>query len=194
MHLHAVKQIFRYLKGTNNIGLWYSTDSYIALTAFADDDHAGFQDTRRSTSSSILGDRLVSWSSKKQKITTISSTEAEYIALSGCCAQILWMRSQLTDYGLGFNKIPLYFDSKSAITLCCNNVQHSRSNHIDIIYHLIKEQVENGVVELYFVRTEYQLADIFTKAMGRERLKFMGLSRTIPTNFYKFIDLVCELY
>ncbi|GJY75798.1 hypothetical protein Tco_0480914 [Tanacetum coccineum] len=164
------------------------------LEAFADDDHAGFQDTRRSTSSSILGDRLVSWSSKKQKITTISSTEAEYIALSGCCAQILWMRSQLTDYGLGFNKIPLYFDSKSAITLCCNNVQHSRSNHIDIIYHLIKEQVENGVVELYFVRTEYQLADIFTKAMGRERLKFMGLSRTIPTNFYKFIDLVCELY
>ncbi|GJU84480.1 retrotransposon protein, putative, ty1-copia subclass [Tanacetum coccineum] len=82
------------------------------------------------------------WSSKKQKSTDISSTEAEYIALSGCCAQILWMRSQLTDYALGFNKIPLYCDNKSAIALCCNNVQHSRSNHIDIRYHFIKELVE----------------------------------------------------
>ncbi|GJR46004.1 retrovirus-related pol polyprotein from transposon TNT 1-94 [Tanacetum coccineum] len=131
--------------------------------------------TRRSTSRSmqLLGDRLVSWSSKKQKITTISSIEAEYIALSGCCDQIIWMRSQLTAYGLGFNKIPLYYDNKSAISLCCNNVQHSRSKHIDIRYHFIKEQVENRVVELYFVRTEYQLADIFTKALGRERLDFL---------------------
>ncbi|GKC94868.1 retrotransposon protein, putative, unclassified [Tanacetum coccineum] len=149
-HLHAVKRIFRYLRGTINMGLWYSKDSCIALTAFADADHAGCQDTRRSTSG-----------------------KAEYIALSGCCAQILWMRSQLTDYGLGFNKIPLYCDNKSAIALCCNNVQHSRSKHIDIRYHFIKEQVENGVVELYFVRTEYQLADIFTKALGRERLDFL---------------------
>ncbi|GJY45927.1 retrovirus-related pol polyprotein from transposon TNT 1-94 [Tanacetum coccineum] len=92
-HLHAVKKIFRYLRGTINMGLWYSKDSCIALTAFADADHAGCQDTRRSTSGSmqLLGDRLVSWSSKKQKSTTISSTEAECIALFGCCAQILWM-------------------------------------------------------------------------------------------------------
>nr|GEZ00094.1 ribonuclease H-like domain-containing protein [Tanacetum cinerariifolium] len=75
------------------------------------------------------------------------------IALSGCCAQILWMRSQLSDYGLAFNKIPMYCDNKSAIALCCNNVQHSRSKHIDIRYHFIKEQVENGVIELYFVNT-----------------------------------------
>ncbi|GJT10155.1 retrovirus-related pol polyprotein from transposon TNT 1-94 [Tanacetum coccineum] len=75
------------------------------------------------------------------------------------------MRSQLTDYGLKFNKIPLYYDNKSAIALCCNNVQHSRSKHIDVRYHFIKEQVENGVVELYFVITEYQLVDIFTKAL-----------------------------
>nr|GFA92565.1 Gag-Pol polyprotein [Tanacetum cinerariifolium] len=103
----------------------------------------------------ILGERLISWSSKRQKSAAISSTEAEYIALSGCCAQILWMRSQLLDYGLAFNKIPMYCDNKSAIALCCNNVQHSRSKHIDIRYHFIKEQVENGVIELYFVNTEY---------------------------------------
>ncbi|GKF03456.1 hypothetical protein Tco_0030379 [Tanacetum coccineum] len=120
-HLHAVKRIFRYLKGTVNQGLWYSKDSAIDLTAFVDADHAGCQDTRRSTS------------------------------------RILWMRSQLTNYGFGFNKILMYCDNKSAIALCCNNVQHSKLKHIDIRYPFIKEQVENGVVELYFVRMEYQL-------------------------------------
>ncbi|GJY71642.1 copia protein [Tanacetum coccineum] len=137
------------------------------LTANA--NRAGCQDTRRSTSGcmQLLGDRLVSWSSKRQKSAAISSTEAEYIAMSGCCAQILWMRSQLTDYGLGFNKIPMYCDNKSAIALCCNNVQHSRSKHIDIRFHFIKEQVENGVVEKLTLSYEITATDIFTKAFGR---------------------------
>ncbi|GJW93257.1 retrovirus-related pol polyprotein from transposon TNT 1-94, partial [Tanacetum coccineum] len=114
--------------------------------------------------------------SKKQKSTAISTTEAEYIAMSRCCAQILWMRSQLSDYGFAFNKIPLYCDNRSAIALCCNNVQHSRSKHIDIRHHFIREQVEKSVVELYFVTTNYQLADIFTKALPRKRFEFL-LSR-----------------
>nr|GFB57584.1 copia protein [Tanacetum cinerariifolium] len=170
-HLEALKRVFRYLKGTINWGLWYSKDAAIALTAYADADHAGCQDTRRSTSGSaqFLGDKLVSWSSKKQQSTAISTTEVEYIAMSGCCAQILWMRSQLTDYGFDFNKIPLYCDNRSAIALCCNNVQYSRSKHIDIRHHFIREQVERGVVELYFVLTDYQLADIFNKALPRQR-------------------------
>ncbi|GJR71827.1 hypothetical protein Tco_0084192 [Tanacetum coccineum] len=174
-HLQAVKRIFRYLKGTINMGLWYSKDTGMSLTAYADADHAGCQDTRRSTSGSaqFLGDKLVSWSSKKQKCTAISSTEAEYIALSGCCAQILWMRSQLTDYGFQFNKIPLYYDNKSEIALCCNNVQHSRAKHIDVRYHFIKGKVENRIVELYFIRIEYQLANIFTKLLLRERFNFL---------------------
>ncbi|GKB83740.1 hypothetical protein Tco_0950635 [Tanacetum coccineum] len=197
-HLNAVKRIFRYLKGTVHRGLWYPKDSSFALTAFADADHAGCQDTRRSTSGSIqlLGDRLVSWSSKRQKSAAISSTEAEYIALSGCCAQVLWMRSQLTDYGFGFNKIPMYCDNKSAIALCCNNVQHSRSKHIDIRFHFIKEHVENGVIELYFVNTEYQLADIFTKALGRERIEFLinklGMRSFTPDTLKKLADDVDE--
>nr|GFB53091.1 retrovirus-related Pol polyprotein from transposon TNT 1-94 [Tanacetum cinerariifolium] len=150
-------------------------DSSVALTAFADADHAGYQDTYQSTSESVqfLGERLISWSSKRQKSAVIFSTEAKYIALSGCCAQILWMRSQLSDYGLGFNEIPMYCDNKSAIALCCNNVQHSRSKHIDIRYHFIKEQVENGRIELYFVNIEYQLTYLFTKALGRERIEFL---------------------
>ncbi|GJX71645.1 hypothetical protein Tco_0308816 [Tanacetum coccineum] len=135
------------------MGLWYSKDTGMSMTTYADGDHAGCQDTRRSTSGSaqFLGDKLVSWSSKKQKFIAISSTEDKYIALFGCCAQILWMRSQLTDYGFQFNKIPLYNDNKSVIALCCNNVQHSQAKYIDVLYHFIKEQVENGIVELYFV-------------------------------------------
>ncbi|GJV15085.1 hypothetical protein Tco_1360408 [Tanacetum coccineum] len=174
-HLEAVKRVFWYLQGTINMGLWYPKDTAMALTAYADADHAGCQDTRRSTSGSaqFLGDKLVSWSSKKQTSMSISSIEVEYIVMSGCCAQILWMRSQLSDYGFAYNHIPLYCDNKSAIALCCNNVQHSRSKHIDIRHHFIREQVEKGVVELYFVRTEYQLADIFTKALPRERFEFI---------------------
>ncbi|GJY90745.1 retrovirus-related pol polyprotein from transposon TNT 1-94 [Tanacetum coccineum] len=174
-HLHAVKRIFQYLRGTLNMGIWYSKDTNIALTSFADADHVGCQDTRKSTSGSaqFLRDRFISWSLKKQKITVISSIEVEYIALFGCYAQILWMRSQLTDFGFEFNKIPLYYDNKSVIALCCNNEQRSRSKHIDVRYHFIKELVKNGVVELYFIRTEYQLANIFTKALLRERFKFL---------------------
>ncbi|GKA73800.1 retrovirus-related pol polyprotein from transposon TNT 1-94 [Tanacetum coccineum] len=154
-HLQAVKWIFRYLKGTINMGLWYSKDTDMSFTAYADADHAGCQDSRRSTSGSA------------------QFLEAEYIALSGCCAQILWMRSQLTDYGFQFNKIPLYCDNKSAIALCCNNVQNSRAKHIDVRYHFIKEQVENGIVKLYFVQTEYQLANIFTKPLPQDRFNFL---------------------
>nr|GEZ27547.1 hypothetical protein [Tanacetum cinerariifolium] len=112
------------------------------LTAYADADHACYQDTRRSTlgSAQFLGDKLVNWSSKKQKSAAVSSTEVKYIALSGCYAQILWMRSQLTDYGFQFNKIPLYYDNKITIVLCCNNVQHSRAKHINVRYHFIKEK------------------------------------------------------
>ncbi|GJX17132.1 retrovirus-related pol polyprotein from transposon TNT 1-94 [Tanacetum coccineum] len=151
-------------------------------------------DTRRSTSGSaqFLGDKLVSWSSKKQKSTAISSTKAEYIALSGCCAQILWMRSQLTDYGFTFNKIPLYCDNKSTIALCCNNVQHSRAKHNDVRYHFIKEKVENGIVELYFVRAEYQLVDIFTKPLPRERFNFliekMGMRSLSPKTLKRLTE------
>ncbi|GJW32030.1 hypothetical protein Tco_0052062 [Tanacetum coccineum] len=83
------------------------------------------------------------------------------------------MCSKLTDYGFQFNKIPQYRDNKSVIALCCINVQHSRAKHIDVRYHYIKEKVENGIVELYFVRTEYQLADIFTKPLLRERFNFL---------------------
>ncbi|GJY02458.1 retrovirus-related pol polyprotein from transposon TNT 1-94 [Tanacetum coccineum] len=124
----------------------YSKDSGFELTVFSDADHAGCIDTHKSTSGGIqfLGDKLVSWMSKKQDCTAMSSAEAEYVALSA-----------------------------SSIAISCNPVQHSRTKHIHTRYHFIKEQVENGIIELYFVRTEYQLADMFTKALPEDMFQYL---------------------
>nr|GEV86060.1 hypothetical protein [Tanacetum cinerariifolium] len=176
-HLKEVIRIFRYLRGTIDMGLWYPKDSRFELTAFSDADHAGCIDTRKSTSGGIqfLGDKLVSWMSKKQDCTAMSSAEAEYVALYASCAQVMWMRTQLKDYGFNYNKIPLYCDSQSAIAISCKPVHHSRTKHIHTRYHFIKEQVKNGIIELYFVRTEYQLADMFTKALLEDRFKYLAI-------------------
>nr|GEY93083.1 hypothetical protein [Tanacetum cinerariifolium] len=161
--------------------------SSFGLTAFSDADHVGCINSRKSTSRGIqfLGDKLVSWMSKKQNYITMSSAEAEYVALSASCAQVMWMRTQLQDYGFNYNKIPLYCDSQSAIAILCNPVQHSHTKHIHTRYHFIKEQVENSIIELYFFRTEYQLADMFTKAnpkiglsilLGELAVRYVGIS------------------
>ncbi|GJS49813.1 retrovirus-related pol polyprotein from transposon TNT 1-94 [Tanacetum coccineum] len=141
-HLKEVKRIFKYLKGTINMRLWYPKDSGFELTAFSDADHAGCLYTRKSTSGGIqfLGDKLVSWMSNKQNCTAMSSAEAEYVALSASCAQVMWMRTQLQDYGFNYNKIPLYCDSQSAIAISCKAVHHSHTKHIHTRYHFIKEQ------------------------------------------------------
>nr|GEW96256.1 retrovirus-related Pol polyprotein from transposon TNT 1-94 [Tanacetum cinerariifolium]GEW96297.1 retrovirus-related Pol polyprotein from transposon TNT 1-94 [Tanacetum cinerariifolium] len=164
-----------YLRGTVNMGLWYPKGSSFELTAFSDANHAGCIDSRKSTSGGIqfLGDKLVSWISKKHNCTAMSLAEAEYVALSTSCAQVMWMRTQLQDYGFNYNKILLYCDSQSAIAISCNPVQHSRTKHILTRYHFIKEQAKNGIIELYFVRTEYQLADMFTKALPEDRFKYL---------------------
>nr|GEZ71682.1 retrovirus-related Pol polyprotein from transposon TNT 1-94 [Tanacetum cinerariifolium] len=140
-----------------------------------DADHAGCIDSHKSTSGGIqfLGDKLVSWMSKKQNCTAMSSAEAEYVALSAGCAQVIWMRTQLQDYDFNYNKIPLCRDSQSAIAISCNLVQYSSTKHIHTRYHFIKEQVENDIIELYFVRTEYQFADMFTKALPEDRFKYL---------------------
>nr|GEX88425.1 retrovirus-related Pol polyprotein from transposon TNT 1-94 [Tanacetum cinerariifolium] len=122
-HLTVVKWIFWYLKDTINMGLWYPKDIDFELTAFSNLDHAGYPDSRKST----------------------SGAKAEYVSLSACCAQVLWLRTQLTDYGFHFDKIPMYCDSKAAIAISCNPVHHSRTKHIDVRYHFIKENVEKGI-------------------------------------------------
>ncbi|GJX77939.1 hypothetical protein Tco_0324750 [Tanacetum coccineum] len=126
-HLKEVKRIFCYLRGTVNMGLWYTKDSSFELTGFSYADYAGF----------------------------------------------IWMRTQLTDYGFHFNKIPIYCDSESAIAISCNPVQHSRTKYIVVRYHFIKEHVEKGTIELYLVKTDYQLADLFTKALLVDRFNYL---------------------
>nr|GEU73171.1 retrovirus-related Pol polyprotein from transposon TNT 1-94 [Tanacetum cinerariifolium] len=174
-HLKEVKRIFRYLWRTVNTCLWYTKDSGFELTEFSDADYVECKDTFKSTSGGVqfLGEKLVSWSSKKQDCTALSTVETEYVSLSTCCAQVLWMRTQLIDYGFHFKKIPIYCDSKSAIAISCNPVQHSRTKHIDVRYHFIKEHVEKGTIELYFVKKDYQLADIFTKALPADRFNYL---------------------
>nr|GEU74711.1 retrovirus-related Pol polyprotein from transposon TNT 1-94 [Tanacetum cinerariifolium] len=174
-HVSAVKGIFRYLKRTINLGLWYPKDFGFDLTAYSDADHTGCHLDRKSTSGRVqfLGDKLVCWSSKKQNCVFISTAESEYVAISTCCAQVLWMRTQLTDYGFFYDKVLIYCDSKSAIAISCNPVQHTHTKHIDVRYHFIKDHVEKGTIELYFVGTEYQLADLFTKSLPEARFKFL---------------------
>ncbi|GJU43782.1 retrovirus-related pol polyprotein from transposon TNT 1-94 [Tanacetum coccineum] len=156
-HLTAVKRIFRYLKDSINMGLWYPKDTGFELTAFSDSDHAGCLDSRKSTSGGIQflgGDKLVSWSSKKQDCTLTFSAEVEYVSLSACCAQVLWLRTQLTDYGFHFDKIPMYCDSKAAIAISCNpspSIPVSKSH--DVRYQLQKEsKVKRDIVDLFFCR------------------------------------------
>ncbi|GJQ99365.1 retrovirus-related pol polyprotein from transposon TNT 1-94 [Tanacetum coccineum] len=174
-HLKEVKRIFWYLRQSYNMGLWYPKDSGFELIAYSDADHAGCKDDCKSTSGGLqfLGGKLMSWSSKKQDCTTMSTTEVEYVSLSACCAQVIWMRTQLLDYGYKYNRIPMYCDSKSAIAISCNPVQHYKTKHIDIRYHFIKVHVEKGTVEIYFVGTEYQLANLFTKALPKERFEYL---------------------
>nr|GEY25322.1 reverse transcriptase domain-containing protein [Tanacetum cinerariifolium] len=156
-------------------GLNQAPRARFELTGFSNADYAGCKDTFKSTSggAQFLDEKLVSWSSKKQDCTVLSTAEAEYVSLSTCCAQVLWMRTQLTDYGFHFNKIPIYFDLKLAIAISCNLVQHSRTKHIAVRYHFIKEHVEKGTIELYFVKTDYQLVDLFTKALPADRFNYL---------------------
>ncbi|GJW79743.1 hypothetical protein Tco_0143718 [Tanacetum coccineum] len=132
------------------MGLWYSKDFGFELIAYSDADLVGCIDDYKSTSGEIqfLGDKLVSWSSKKEDCTTMSTVKAEYVSLLACCAQVIWMRTQLLDYGYRYNKIRIYCDSKSAIAISCNPVQHSRTKHINIRYHFIKEHVEKGTSDI----------------------------------------------
>ncbi|WVZ75462.1 hypothetical protein U9M48_023512, partial [Paspalum notatum var. saurae] len=152
-HHRAVKRIFRYLKFTPVLGLWYSSGSSLSLRGFSDADHAGCRIDRKSTSGTcqLLGTSLVSWSSRKQASVSLSTTEAEYIAAGRCCSQLLWMKATLSDFGLKFGKIPLLVDSTSTISIAKNPVLHSRTKHIDVRFHFLRDHYEKGDIDLVYV-------------------------------------------
>ena len=169
-HLSAVKRIMRYLLGTINLGLWYPKNSTCNLIGYSDSDFAGSKTDRKSTSGTcqFIGSALVSWHSKKQNSVALSTAEAEYISAGSCCAQILWMKQQLSDYGIILDRIPIKCDNTSAINLSKNPVQHSRTKHIEIRHHFLRDHVLKGDCVLEFVDTKNQLADIFTKPLPKE--------------------------
>jgi len=168
--LSVVKRIIRYLLGTMNIGLWYPRNSICTLIGYSDSDFAVSKTDRKSTSGTcqFIGSTLVSWHSKKQNSVALSTTEAKYIFAGSCCAQILWMKQQLFDYGIFLDHIPIRCDNTSAINLFENAVQHSRTKHIEIRHHFLRDHFLKGDCVLEFVDTKNQLADIFTKPLSKE--------------------------
>ncbi|WVZ58838.1 hypothetical protein U9M48_009064 [Paspalum notatum var. saurae] len=166
-HLTAVKRILRYLKHTPSIGLWYPKGANFKLLGYMDSDFAGCRVECKSTSGGcyLLGRSLILWSYKKQNCVSLSTAEAEYIAVGSSCAQLLYMKQTLKDYGVELTRIPLLCDNKSAVNLTNNPVQHSRTKHIDIRHHFIRDHVAKGDILLRNVGTKEQLADIFTKSL-----------------------------
>jgi hypothetical protein len=155
-HLVAVKRILRYLVHTPNLGLWYPKGSKCNLLGYSDFDYVGCKVDRKSTLGicQFLGRYLVSWSSKTQNCVALSTTEAEYVAASACCAQLLWMRQTLCDFGCRFTKIPILCDNESAIKLANNPVSHSRTKHIDIRHHFLRDHEAKGDIEIHHVSTK----------------------------------------
>jgi hypothetical protein len=168
IHLLAAKRIFRYLQGTADFGLLYKKGEHSDLMGFTDSDYAGDQDDRKSTSGYVfmLGTGAVSWSSKKQPIVTLSTTEAEFVAAASCACQAIWLRRILEE--IQFKQqgaTSIYCDNSSTIKLSRNLVLHGRSKHIDVKYHFLRDLAKDEVINLIFCRSEDQVADIFTKPL-----------------------------
>ncbi|KAD4180341.1 hypothetical protein E3N88_28932 [Mikania micrantha] len=165
-HLIAVKRIFRYLFGKPRLGLWYPKNFEFSLHAYSDSDFGGCNLDRKSTMGGCqyLGDRLVSWQCKKQTTVSTSTAEAKYVVASSCCSQVIWMQQQLVDYGLNFLDSPIYCDNEVALQIVKNPVQHSKTKHIDIRIHFIRDCFERKLIHLENVHTDDNLADLFTKS------------------------------
>ncbi|KAI3672949.1 hypothetical protein L6452_39053 [Arctium lappa] len=194
-HYQAVKRIFRYLKGQPRLGLWYPHDSSFDLLAYSDSDLGGANLDRKSTSGGcqFLGARLVSWQCKKQTTMSTSTTEAEYIAASSCCSQVLWIQNQMMDFGVTFLHTPIFIDNRSAISIVNNHVKHSKTKHIEIRYHFIRDCNEKKLIHVVKVHTDNQFVDLFTKAFDVNTAYVPNIINTLcPPK--KFITTLCILF
>ncbi|GJW72817.1 hypothetical protein Tco_0132187 [Tanacetum coccineum] len=176
-HLEAVKRIFRYIRGTSHLGLWYPKGTGIKTIVYVDSDHAGDYVDRKSTSGvcTFMGCCLTSWFAKKQTALAISTTEAEYVSAGKACQQALWMKQALIDYGIRLDDVPIMCDNKGAIDLSKNPVQHSRTKHIEIRHHFLRDNVQKGNISIEKVASEDNIADIFTKPLKREVFNYLRL-------------------
>ncbi|GKB88465.1 putative ribonuclease H-like domain-containing protein, partial [Tanacetum coccineum] len=174
-HLYAVKRIFRYLKGQPKLGLWYPRDSPFDLEAFSDSDYAGASLDRKSTTGGcqFLGKRLISWQCKKQTIVANSTTEAEYVAAANCYGQVLWIQNQMLDYGFNFMNTKIYIDNESTICIVKNLVFHSKTKHIEIRHHFIRDSHKKKLIQVIKIHTDHNVADLLTKAFDVGRFNFL---------------------
>ncbi|GJX88934.1 putative ribonuclease H-like domain-containing protein [Tanacetum coccineum] len=181
-HLNAVKRIFRYLKHQPKLGLWYPRDSPFELEAFSDSDYGGASLDRKSTTGGcqFLGRRLISWQCKKQTIVANSTTEAEYVAAANCCGQVLWIQNQMMDYGFNFMNTKIHIDNESTISVIKNPVAHSRTKHIEIRFHFIRDCYEKRLIEVIKIHTDSNVADLLTKGFDVTRFNFLVVSIGIP--------------
>ncbi|GJX45680.1 putative ribonuclease H-like domain-containing protein [Tanacetum coccineum] len=163
-HLHAVKRIFKYLKGQPKLGLWYPRDSPFDLEAFSDSDYAGASLDRKSTTGGcqFLSKRLISWQCKKQTIVSNSTTEAEYVAAANCCRQVLWIQNHMLDYGFNFMNTKIYIDNESTIYIVKNPVFYSKTKHIKIRYHFIRDSYEKRLIQVIKIHTNHNVVDLLT--------------------------------
>ncbi|GJY15817.1 putative ribonuclease H-like domain-containing protein [Tanacetum coccineum] len=166
-HLHAVKRIFRYLKGHPMLGLWYPKESPFDLVAYSDSDYGGATQDRKSTTRGcqFLGRRLISWQCKKQTIVATSTTEAKYVAAASGCRQVLWIQNQLLEYGYNFMNTKIYIDNNSAICIVKNHVYHSRTKHIEIRHHFIRDCYEKKLINVDHIHTDDNVADLLLKLL-----------------------------
>nr|GFA19215.1 putative ribonuclease H-like domain-containing protein [Tanacetum cinerariifolium] len=174
-HFYEVKRIFRYLKGKPHLGLWYPKDSPFDLVAYSDSDYAGASLDKKSTTGGcqFLGCRLISWQCKQQTFVATSSTEAEYVAAASCCARVLWIQNQLLDYGYNFMHTIIYIDNSSTICIIKNPVSHSKTKHIDITHHFIRDCNEKKLIQVVKIPTENNFADLLTKAFDVRRFQYL---------------------
>ncbi|GJU08294.1 putative ribonuclease H-like domain-containing protein, partial [Tanacetum coccineum] len=174
-HLNAVKRIFKYLKGKPNLGLWYPRESPFDLEAFSDSDYGGSNLDRKSTTGGcqFLGQRLISWQCKKQTIVATSTTEAEYVAAANCCGQVLWVQNQLLDYGFNFMNTKIHIDNESTICIVKNPVYHSKTKHIEIRHHFIRDCYEKKLISVEKIHTDLNVADLLTKPFDGPRFNYL---------------------
>ncbi|GJV78760.1 putative ribonuclease H-like domain-containing protein [Tanacetum coccineum] len=179
-HLNAVKRIFKYLKGKPNLGLWYPRDSPLDLEAFSDSDYGGSNLDRKSTTGGcqFLGQRLISWQCKKQTIVATSTTEAEYVAAAHCCGQVLWVQNQLLDYGFNFMNTKIHIDNESTICIVKNPVYHSKTKHIEIRHHFIRDCYEKKLISVEKIHTDLNVADLLTKPFDGPRFNYLVVIAT----------------
>ncbi|GJV21554.1 hypothetical protein Tco_1370574 [Tanacetum coccineum] len=165
-HLHAVKRIFRYLKGQPKLGLWYPKDSPFDLEAYSDSDYAGASLDRKSTTGGcqFLGSRLISWQCKKQTIVANSTTETKYVDAANCCGQVLWIQNQMLDYGYNFMNTKIFIDNESTICIIKNPVFHSKTKHIKIRHHFIRDSYEKRLIQVIKIHTDHNVVDLLKKS------------------------------